>query len=69
MCINVGSIEWHQKTYHEISWDYPFKPNKKEPAKGISAKPEIRVTRNICGILLAHFWNIYKSIYTVQYLL
>jgi hypothetical protein len=25
MCINVGSIEWHQKTYHEISWDYPFK--------------------------------------------
>jgi hypothetical protein len=25
MCINVRSIEWHQKTYHEISWDYPFK--------------------------------------------
>jgi hypothetical protein len=25
MCRNVWSIEWHQKTYHEISWDYPFK--------------------------------------------
>jgi hypothetical protein len=25
MCRNVRSIEWHQKTYHEISWDYPFK--------------------------------------------
>jgi hypothetical protein len=24
MCRNVRSIEWHQKTYHEISWDYPF---------------------------------------------
>jgi hypothetical protein len=22
---NVRSIEWQQKTYHEISWDYPFK--------------------------------------------
>jgi hypothetical protein len=27
MCRNVRSIEWHQKTYHEISWDYPFKKN------------------------------------------
>jgi hypothetical protein len=27
MCRNVWSIEWHQKTYHEISWDYPFKAN------------------------------------------
>jgi hypothetical protein len=25
MCRNVRSIEWHQKTHHEISWDYPFK--------------------------------------------
>jgi hypothetical protein len=25
MCRNVRSIDWHQKTYHEISWDYPFK--------------------------------------------
>jgi hypothetical protein len=25
MCRNVRSIEWHQKTYHKISWDYPFK--------------------------------------------
>jgi hypothetical protein len=25
MCRYVRSIEWHQKTYHEISWDYPFK--------------------------------------------
>jgi hypothetical protein len=25
MCRNVLSIEWHQKKYHEISWDYPFK--------------------------------------------
>jgi hypothetical protein len=25
MCRNVRSIKWHQKTYHEISWDYPFK--------------------------------------------
>jgi hypothetical protein len=24
MCRNVRSIEWHQKTYHEISWYYPF---------------------------------------------
>jgi hypothetical protein len=24
MCRNVRSIDWHQKTYHEISWDYPF---------------------------------------------
>jgi alpha-glucosidase (family GH31 glycosyl hydrolase) len=24
MCRNVRSIEWHQKTYHEILWDYPF---------------------------------------------
>jgi hypothetical protein len=24
MCRNVRSIEWHQKTYHEISWDYTF---------------------------------------------
>jgi hypothetical protein len=24
VCRNVRSIEWHQKTYHEISWDYPF---------------------------------------------
>jgi hypothetical protein len=21
------SIDWHQKTYHEISWDYPFNKN------------------------------------------
>jgi hypothetical protein len=33
MCRNVGSIEWHQKTYHEISWDYPFK------AKGKTSRP------------------------------
>jgi hypothetical protein len=25
MCSNFRSIEWHQKTYHKISWDYPFK--------------------------------------------
>jgi hypothetical protein len=25
MCRNVRSIEWHQKTYNKISWDYPFK--------------------------------------------
>jgi hypothetical protein len=28
MCRNVRSIELHQKTYHEISWDYPFKGSK-----------------------------------------
>jgi hypothetical protein len=28
MCKNVRSIEWHQKTNHEISWDYPFKVEK-----------------------------------------
>jgi hypothetical protein len=22
---NLRSIKWHQKTYHIISWDYPFK--------------------------------------------
>jgi hypothetical protein len=27
MCRNVRSIKWHQKTYHKISWDYPFKPS------------------------------------------
>jgi hypothetical protein len=25
MFSNVGSIEWHQKTYHEISRNCPFK--------------------------------------------
>jgi hypothetical protein len=25
MSRNVRSIEWHQKTYHEIFLDYPFK--------------------------------------------
>jgi hypothetical protein len=25
MCRNVRPIKWHQKTYHKISWDYPFK--------------------------------------------
>jgi hypothetical protein len=24
MCTNCRSIEWHQKIYHKISWDYPF---------------------------------------------
>jgi hypothetical protein len=24
MCRNVRSIEWQQKTYQKISWDYPF---------------------------------------------
>jgi hypothetical protein len=24
MCRYVRSIDWHQKTYHEISWNYPF---------------------------------------------
>jgi hypothetical protein len=35
MCRNVRSIEWHQKTYHEISWDYPFKPMNEGPIGGI----------------------------------
>jgi hypothetical protein len=25
MCRNFRSIKWHQKTFHKISWDYPFK--------------------------------------------
>jgi hypothetical protein len=26
VCTNLKSIVWYQKTYHKISWDYPFKP-------------------------------------------
>jgi hypothetical protein len=36
MCRNVRSIEWHQKTYHEISWDYLFNMFEALEIRGVS---------------------------------
>jgi hypothetical protein len=57
---NVWSIQWYQKTYLEISWDYPFNVTKlkRSPTTFSSTAPEPHTTSSaVCLVLLRGFFT------------
>jgi hypothetical protein len=59
MCRNVRCIEWHQKTYHKISWDYPFKLVIKWPYLAPLQIPNWNQARSNFGTLCAFSVSAY----------
>jgi hypothetical protein len=62
MCRNVRSIEWHKKTYHEISWDYPFKLCKKTHIKVCQ---QTLITLNFFRLFIVTTWSQLNSFISI----